>query len=770
MADVAAPEQLRSLLRQNRDTVGRFEPWNHFEALAAAVLAARSEDGEIAGSEVRRILGEQSAEKRQVARVRRRLSRLLLAGNRLGIWRSPLPPEPVLRPRPSVAPRSADEYERQEGAMSLERYLRREVIRPRLDSNAALLGAAMLFASRLGAAKPVIDGILANMRYDDFDVKTGWLVTPSQPSVKSSGRYRVQLPEPIVTLLRWQKASLPRRKRSWFFTGALSEQGDRGLDSLPDAESVVSSIKTAYVQLLARYKAELGVPAFPLPRTFIQFLAAARQNAIGIGIPPNFITLMSGYPLPVSPPQLSLIDGEPTQPRARGSEEGFLSKDGTLPPGGKPSRLSDPTSFLARFDWTGFVQSELKAYLHRLRQHCTGSGYLKKGRDGAVYETLEDFDYRAVAGLPTVSMLRGLLQFGAHKLLEDRVKLDSLGDMYRRLATDQLLADEQTLDMECWDEESVIELSETMMARRPGSEQSTRQDDLTTWVSFLNFARTLEGVGHYPPVLGTGYIAMPAARAEILTPREADRVTSHLLDLSGKSMRESLALVSAFALGMYAGLRASEVLNIKLGHIHHAGQSLRLWIPSGKTRAARRQLWLHALLPESMQGYLIEFLVHRADERPADIDKSAFPLFGRAGRAEPMQRADIIDPLIWQMRRSLHRSVDFHLLRHSFCSWLLVRAYLIDDPAMGDELTGIEWRLREPTYLDALAAFLRYPLPADHINAAMSNDLWNRIARVMGHSSPLTLMTTYAHSLGGVHSVFLRRISKSTPQRDIRLP
>ena len=72
--------------------------------------------------------------------------------------------------------------------------------------------------------------------------------------------------------------------------------------------------------------------------------------------------------------------------------------------------------------------------------------------------------------------------------------------------------------------------------------------------------------------------------------------------------------------------------------------------------------------------------------------------------------------------------------------------------------------------MDALAALVRYPLPADHLNAAISNDLWNRIAKVMGHSSPLTLMTTYVHTLGAVHSVFSQRISKSTPTRDIRLP
>ena len=770
MADVVTPDQLRGLLRQNRNVVGQFEPWHHFEALAAAVLAARSAEGEIGGSDVERIVREQSTAARHVARVRRRLSRLLSAGNQLNIWRSPLPPEQVLRPRPSVAPRSMDEYRRQEGAMSLERYFRCKVMRPGLDSNAALLGAAMLLASRLGAAEPVIYGILANLRYENFDVKTGWLITSSQPSLESSGQYRIQLPEPIVTLLRWQRTSLPRRKRCWYFAGALSKQGDGGLNRLPDAESVAASIKAAYAELLARYKAEFGISEFPLPRTFIQFLAAARQNAISIGIPPNLITLMSGYPLPVSPPHLSLIDAEPTQPRAKGSGEGFLNKAETLSPGGQPSRLSDPTLFLARNDWTGFVQSELKAYLHRLGQDCTGNGYLKKGRSGAVYEALEDFDHRAAVGLPTVNLLRVLLQYGAHKLLEDRVKLDSLSDVYRRLAKDELLADEQTLDLECWDEESVVELSEVMMAKRSRPQKSTRQADLAAWVSFLNFARTLEGVGQYPPVSATGIIAMPAARAAILTPREADLVTSHLVSLSSDCMHDRLALVSAFALGMYAGLRASEVLNIKLGDIHQSGQSLRLWIPSGKTRAARRQLWLDALLPEQLRGYLIDFLNQRAAERRADITKATFPLFGRAGVADPMQRSEIIDPLIWQMRRILHRPVDFHLLRHSFCSWLLVRAYLIDDPAMGDNLTGIEWRLREPASLNALAAFLRYPLPANHRNAGMSHDMWNRIARVMGHSSPLTLMTTYAHTLGAIHSASLRRISRSTPRRDIRLP
>ena len=413
MSKITTSDRLRGYLREHQATVGSFEPWAHFEQLADAALTARSQEGEIAPKDVRRLLKQESTGAKHRARVRRRLSRLLAAGNQLGVWRSPLPSEQVLKPRPSVAPMSADVYQRQQGARSVERYFRKYTLKPRLDSRSALLGAAMFLASRLGADEPVIYGILTNMRRSHLDAETGWLTTPSQPSVESSGRYRIQLPNPLKKLLCWQHRSLPRRIGVWSFSGVFAEPSNNNVDVLPDAEDVASNIKDSYSHLIRSYKAEVGTPEFPLPKTFKQFVAAARQNALSIGMPPNLVTLMSGYPLPVSPPHLALLDHEPTRAVVQMVQKDYLDIGSPLAPVVIGGSASDTASLMKATDWVGFVQSELKAYLHRLEQHCTRIGYLKKGRERAVYEVLEDFDRRAIVGVATVNMLRVVLQYGA---------------------------------------------------------------------------------------------------------------------------------------------------------------------------------------------------------------------------------------------------------------------------------------------------------------------------------------------------------------------
>jgi len=189
---------------------------------------------------------------------------------------------------------------------------------------------------------------------------------------------------------------------------------------------------------------------------------------------------------------------------------------------------------------------------------------------------------------------------------------------------------------------------------------------------------------------------------------------------------------------------------------------VNLYIPRGKRRRSRRQLWLHAFLPPTELQWLIEYIRLRSAERLSQQPLREFYLFGHAGDPEPAGRSAIIDRLIPEMTAFLGRSVDFHLLRHSFCSWLIVQAYLIAELWIEEHLPGLDPRLKDPGALAAVDEYLRYPLPGWHKDAGMKNDLWNRVARTMGHSTPRTLMTTYAHTMGSVHSVYLQATSEWT--------
>ncbi|MFM9818033.1 UNVERIFIED_CONTAM: hypothetical protein K0B97_08885 [Spiribacter pallidus] len=626
-----------------------------------------------------------------------------------------------------------------------------------MDSETALLGAALLLVTRVGAGEPVVYGVLANLRHVDFDKKTGWINTPSHPAVDALAAYRLKLPEPLAGLLRWQRRHIARRNECWFFAGSVA--GHTG-DEPPEAEQIKQRIVESYKRLVKDYRSTVGDKDSTVPKSFRGFVGAGRHRARDLGLTPQLLTVMSGYPLPVSPPATALLEDQPVvttawQSGALEPARPILSLNASDRNREVPEALPD------NFDWVGFVQAEKTAFVHQLRPLCARTGGVTSGRDGQVYELLDHFDARAYAALDTPNILRLLLRFALSKLLDDGVKFESLKTTMDSLSDGALLAEPAYLDLSTWDEEVVVEMAELRMEEQRRNAISTRQGRLTAWVEFVNFVHD-QGVGHFPPMTVEGIMSLPAGRSDILTPDEAERVHWRLRHLHDATHRERLLLASAFALGVHAGLRAREVINRTLADVVVEDDRVYLHVPRGKRRRSRRQLWLHAFLPPTELQWLIEYIRLRSAERLGRQPLEEFYLFGRAGDPEPAGRSAIIDRLIPEMTAFLGRPVDFHLLRHSFCSWLLVQAYLIADPWIEEHLPGLDPRLKEPDALAAVERYLRYPLPAWHKDVGMKNDIWNRVARTMGHSTPRTLMTTYAHTMGPVHSVYLQATSEWT--------
>ena len=756
MPTIDNANQVREALREQGLLVDPLSKWERYESLASAVVKALAGGRNLTATQVDELVRGSSTGSKNSTKARLKVKRLLEAGNRGGLWESPLPYITTVYPRPSASPVSPSQQRQRDGAVNLERYFRIEYLRPDLRSEAALLGAALLLVTRVGAAEPVIYGVLANLRRADFDKKTGWLNTPSHPAVDALATYRLKLPEPLAGLLRWQRRNIARRNGCWFFTGSLP--GDAG-DEPPDAEMVKRRIGESYERLVKDYRSNVGEDGSPVPKAFRGFVGAGRHRARDLGLTPQFLTVMAGYPLPVSPPAVALLADEPAIRTAWQSGASEPARP-ILSLNASDRSKAAPKALPGEFDWIGFAQGEIAAFLHQLRPFCAPTGGVTSGRDGEVYDLLGHFDVRASSVLDTPNILRILLRFAVSKLL-DGLKHESLKSTISALSGMDLLAEPAYLDLSTWDEETVVELAELRMDQQEQNAIRTRQTRIADWVALLNFAHD-QGVGHFPLLTVEGIMSLPAGRSEILTPDEAQQVHWRLRHLHGASHRERLLLVSAFALGMHAGLRASEVIDTTLANCVVEEGRVYLHIPHGKRRKSRRQLWLHAFLPPNDLQWLIEYIRLRSDERMSHLPLDQVYLFGQAGDPAPSDGRAIIDKLIPEMTAFLGRPVDFHLLRHSFCSWLVVQAYLIVDPWIEKYLPGLDPRLKEPDTLAGVAEYLRYPLPTAHKDAGMKHDIWNRIARTMGHSSPRTLMTTYAHTLGPIHSVSLGATSEWT--------
>ncbi|MBK5943066.1 hypothetical protein [Halorhodospira halophila] len=107
------------------------------------------------------------------------------------------------------------------------------------------------------------------------------------------------------------------------------------------------------------------------------------------------------------------------------------------------------------------------------------------------------------------------------------------------------------------------------------------------------------------------------------------------------------------------------------------------------------------------------------------------------------------------MRPILGEGVDFHLLRHSMVSWLLLRWHAAQYRDFRDQLLERDAWMFSDTALDRLPA-LRQP-EALASTEGLGGEAWLALAKLVGHRDPGTLLLYYGHSLGPIHSDVLAR-------------
>jgi integrase len=283
---------------------------------------------------------------------------------------------------------------------------------------------------------------------------------------------------------------------------------------------------------------------------------------------------------------------------------------------------------------------------------------------------------------------------------------------------------------------------------------------MTPWRDFLYFAASINLLSEAEITIeGGGRSVGPATRTSIVTPHEFDYVWRVLHDSEANPI--SMQWGVALTLGYYGGLRASEVLGLTLQDIYCACGELWVLIRDGKTQAARRDIPLHWLAPPECVDQVERWRQRRRSSVGA-LRPQSVGLFGPEREPNPYDRHALITPLLDWLRPILGAGVDFHLLRHSTVSWLLLRLHAARHPGFRDRLHHrASWMFGD----EALGSVLQLVSdPELAASGSEGNDL-RYLAKLIGHRDVGTLLMHYSHTLGPIHDDHLAKAWGGRPTK-----
>lgn len=235
-------------------------------------------------------------------------------------------------------------------------------------------------------------------------------------------------------------------------------------------------------------------------------------------------------------------------------------------------------------------------------------------------------------------------------------------------------------------------------------------------------------------------------RANLFTPREREALLRRL-NARRKRRHSTYAirrLQVMFELAYWCGIRWCELSRLRIEDVRECGvgrfRAVVLWVRASKTDWGLRALPLHQLLPPDVLRDVMAFVGDRRDGRFGTLPQGAF-LFG-----EPF------DPLCMPLRNDTHavlqrlmrivsgdRSIVFHALRHTACTYIALRLMLPPDSQWPASLRAVSPAAfvvpqREATWADWVTGRPRH---AHQRTAAL--------AALMGHIDALVSYPHYMH-------------------------
>ena len=215
-------------------------------------------------------------------------------------------------------------------------------------------------------------------------------------------------------------------------------------------------------------------------------------------------------------------------------------------------------------------------------------------------------------------------------------------------------------------------------------------------------------------------------------------------------------LKAVMILLFYGGLRIHEAALLSHDAVY-IDSELNIFIKKSKTRAGKRSLPLHYLLPDREIEFFRNYVLK---SRPKGI-RAGIPLFSLDGISfpDPKVLADMITEVVFEC---LGRHITCHQLRHSFASWFLLRWYALVYGAETMELFFVD--NTHPTFKSTELSKLKTLFLGEGPEKVGDKYFMHAIvvlSRLLGHAGPTTTVTVYTHTIDVLYRLFLAEKDKT---------